>query len=426
MSESASTSDLQLLAQTEGAEVEAHTALLKLVDRLASSAENREYMLEGSVGFAAIRALIDQVEKWVRIDNTLPVRIVMNVQIMSFIDAIALHDFLRWVRQQGVKVIIQVSGMAYGQAVVVLRAADEVYVTERSWIHITEVRGGTSGNSYQAEERLGWVKRLQEQQYDLLESRKLSRKVLREKIYLKTWSLDARDAVKFGFANAISSVLPASLVNSVSASLGEGLSTPTDLSERKVHAEIRTARAKSRLSGLELRATLAEPARHGVVRFINEVSEATALTAKNDLTRALRSGDGDLTLLIDSNGGSCNAGFGFIDLCMQVQNSGRVINTEVIGYAASMGGVMLQLGKKRVMGKNSWLLIHRVSSSWGDTMSEFELGLEKSMNVQRQCFEFLAARSILTADEILERCRTSDWWLTAEEALKYRFIDEIR
>lgn len=32
----------------------------------------------------------------------------------------------------------------------------------------------------------------------------------------------------------------------------------------------------------------------------------------------------------------------------------------------------------------------------------------------------------LSADEILERCRTSDWWLSAEESLEYGFIDEIR
>ncbi len=421
-----SLSDLQLTAQAESAEVEAETALLKLVDRLASAAENREYLLEGAVGFAAIRALIDQVEKWVRADNTAPIRIVMHATINSFIDAVALHDFLRWVRLQGVKVIIQVSGWATGQAVVVLRAADEVYVTDRTWIHITEVRAGASGNSYEAEERLKWSKRLQEQQYDLLVTSKVSRDQLRENLYLKIWSIDARTAVELGYATAISSVLPSSLVSAVKASLQADLPAPASLSERKSHAEVRAARAKTSLSQLELNASQAAPARHGVVRFIDTVTDATALTAKGDLARALRCSDGDLSLLIDSNGGSCVAGFGFIDLCMQVQNSGRVINTEVLGYAASMGGVMLQIGKKRTMGENAWLLIHRVSSSWGYTTSEFEQGLEQSMRVQRQCFEFLASRSILTADEILERCRTSDWWLSAEEALKYRFIDEIR
>lgn len=420
--------DLEQIAQVETAETDAENSLLKLIDRLASPAESRAYLLDGMVDYAAIRALVDRVEKWVRIDSSLPIHIFMHAHIESFIDALALHDFLRWVRLRGVKVIIQVAGWASGQAAVVLRAADEVYITERSWIHITEVRCLTDGNSYEAEENLKWFRRLQEQQYALLVSSKLSREQLREKIYLKTWFLDAQAAVKFGLVDGIAttSSMPTSKLVAINASLCEGLSEATDLDVRKSNAETRAKRARRMLSQLERRETLAEPARHGALRFIDRVSDATALTAKEDLARALGISSGDLTLLICSPGGNSVAGFGFIDLCLQVRNAGRAINTEVIGCAASMGGVMLQIGKWRVMGKNSWLLIHRVSSTWGYTTSQYELGLDKSMAVQRQCIELLASRSSLTADEILERCRTSDWWLSAEEALEYGFIDEIR
>lgn len=421
--------NLEQIARVETAENEAESALLRLIDRLASPAESRTYLLDGTINCAMIRALVDQVEKWVRVDSSLPIRIFMHAHIESFIDALALHDFLRWVRLRGVKIIIQVSGWATGQAVVVLRAADEVYISERSWIHVSEVRCVTVGNTNQAEENLQWFRRLQEQQYALLASSKLSKEQLRENIYFKTWSLDAQAAVDFGFADAVASFcsMPttSSLV-SINASLYEGLPESTELDVRRSNADTRAARARRMLSQLELRETLAAPARHGSLRFMDDVSEATALEAKKDLTRALAISQGDLTLLIDSSGGHSVAAFGFIDLCLQVQNAGRAINTEVIGCAASMGGVMLQLGKWRVMGKNSWLLIHRISSTWGYTTSQYELGLSRSIAVQRQSMELLASRSSLTADEILERCRTSDWWLSAQEALKYGFIDEIR
>jgi ATP-dependent Clp protease protease subunit len=91
-----------------------------------------------------------------------------------------------------------------------------------------------------------------------------------------------------------------------------------------------------------------------------------------------------------------------------------------------MGGVMLQVGKKRTMGKNAWLLIHRVSSWFEGGTTKVKLDHEDCMKLQRQCFELLASRSVFTADQILAKCRDHDWWITAEEALAYGFIDEIR
>jgi ATP-dependent protease ClpP protease subunit len=108
-----------------------------------------------------------------------------------------------------------------------------------------------------------------------------------------------------------------------------------------------------------------------------------------------------------------------------VGNSGRTIITDGIGQISSIAGVMLQAGTRRRMSKNSWLMIHRVGSTFADKTTAAELEVEFCQKLERHSFELLASRSVFTADEIMERCRTNNWWITAADALKWGFIDEV-
>lgn len=76
--------------------------------------------------------------------------------------------------------------------------------------------------------------------------------------------------------------------------------------------------------------------------------------------------------------------------------------------------------------RSAWLLIHRASNLWRGTTSEFEHALDSSENMQRNVLELLASRSKFTPEKILERCRTHDWWISASDALKFGFIDQVR
>jgi ATP-dependent protease ClpP protease subunit len=419
-----SLSEITDKAKLAKAEADAAEAILKLDERKASLAERREYLLDKDLDFATVKALINQVDSWVHADPTRPIRIVLNCG-GNLIPALALHDYLRWVRQKGVRVIIQVSGCCSGQAPIVLRAADEVYITEHGMIEISEVDAQMQGNMHDGESYLAWLRRLQNQQLSLLATPLLSKETLQEQIRFKHWMLDAQTSVEVGLAKPAGS-MPSALLKAQRTDFGSRLPVVTTDEDRKLRADAMLAMAQAELAELDLRKANAEAARHGIVRFIDGVNRDSAAAAKHDLARAARLCDGDLTVLIFSNGGTIIDGHGFIDLCTQMRSSGRVINTEVIGYAASMGGALLQLGATRTMGRNSWLLIHRASSWWGRKLSTFEDGLSRTAMLERQVIELLASRSILTADEILERCRDHDWWLPAGRALRYGFIDEIR
>jgi len=96
--------------------------------------------------------------------------------------------------------------------------------------------------------------------------------------------------------------------------------------------------------------------------------------------------------------------------------------------AASMGGVLLQLGEdgERAMAENAWLLIHRASGQVRG--SKRDMDAQKAMMdlLEDRCVvNLLAARSKMSEDEIRARTQGKDWWMPASEALEHGFIDKI-
>jgi ATP-dependent protease ClpP protease subunit len=96
-----------------------------------------------------------------------------------------------------------------------------------------------------------------------------------------------------------------------------------------------------------------------------------------------------------------------------------------LGEAASMGGVLLQAGNTRVMGRNAFLMIHEVAyDTYGKSANHRdELALVKKM--ESKLLRILAHRSEFNVREMRSRWERKDWWLDAKEALSLGFIDKI-
>lgn len=140
--------------------------------------------------------------------------------------------------------------------------------------------------------------------------------------------------------------------------------------------------------------------------------------------------DEPYTLLIYSPGGSIVDGFVLWDYLTDFKQRHHLI-TKSFGYAASMGGVLLQAGHVRQMGKQASLLIHEAAFNASGKVGAVDdtVGWVKAM--QQRLFAIYADRANpstgrpMSAKAIANRCARKDWWLSAEEALKYGFIDEI-
>ncbi len=140
-----------------------------------------------------------------------------------------------------------------------------------------------------------------------------------------------------------------------------------------------------------------------------------------------------IEIWFNSPGGSVIDGMALFDYIQQVRALGHYVTTGAMGYAASMAGILLQAGDKRVMGRESYVLIHEIAAGTAGKIGDIEDTVEFLKKIENRVLAIFAERSKasgcekpLTKAQIALRWRRKDWWLTSEECLKHGFVDEVR
>ena len=133
--------------------------------------------------------------------------------------------------------------------------------------------------------------------------------------------------------------------------------------------------------------------------------------------------DKDISLYINSPGGSITAGMAIYDTMQYIRCD---VSTICIGMAASMGAFLLAAGakgKRRAL-PNGEILIHQPLGGARGQATEVAIHAEQLIKTMEKMNKILAERTGQTVEQIaLDTER--DHYMTAEEALKYGLIDEI-
>jgi len=131
----------------------------------------------------------------------------------------------------------------------------------------------------------------------------------------------------------------------------------------------------------------------------------------------------DITLYIDSPGGSVKAGLGIIDVMDYIKCDIRTVNT---GMAASMGSVLLAAGTKgkRNSLRYSQTMLHQSSGGAIGNIQDARITMEEWEKTNKLLFEILGKCCGKTPKRV-EKDAQRDLWLDAEAALDYGVIDEI-
>ncbi len=133
--------------------------------------------------------------------------------------------------------------------------------------------------------------------------------------------------------------------------------------------------------------------------------------------------DKDISLYINSPGGSITAGMAIYDTMQYIRCD---VSTICIGMAASMGAFLLAAGakgKRRAL-PNGEILIHQPLGGARGQATEVAIHAERLIKTREKMNKILAERTGQTVEQIaLDTER--DHYMTAEEALKYGLIDEI-
>ena len=133
--------------------------------------------------------------------------------------------------------------------------------------------------------------------------------------------------------------------------------------------------------------------------------------------------DKDISLYINSPGGSVTDGLAIYDTMQYVQPD---VSTICVGLAASMGQFLLCAGApgKRYALPHSRILMHQPSGSMQGQAADIAIQAEQIIYLKRM----MAERIAFHTGQPLERIETDsdrDRWFTAEEACEYGFIDKV-
>ena len=176
------------------------------------------------------------------------------------------------------------------------------------------------------------------------------------------------------------------------------------------------------------REELAADKYHHRYLFDTGVDEANVTKCVRQLSLWERTANGEnitVELVINSPGGSVFDGFALIDYITGMHHRGHTVNTTAYGMAASMGGVLLQIGKTRRMGANALLLIHEAQFGASGTFGKIEDQVKMVEKMQDRILDLFASRASVSRATIKKNWRRRDWWLTAQESLKNGFVDEV-
>ncbi len=133
--------------------------------------------------------------------------------------------------------------------------------------------------------------------------------------------------------------------------------------------------------------------------------------------------ESDITMHIDSPGGSVKSGLSMVDVMDYIKCDIRTINT---GMAASMGSVLLGAGTKgkRMSLKHSTTMLHQSSGGFSGNIQDAKVDWAEWQKVNVELFNLLGSYCGKKPEQVMKDA-TRDFWLNAEEALKYGIIDEI-
>jgi ATP-dependent Clp protease protease subunit len=131
----------------------------------------------------------------------------------------------------------------------------------------------------------------------------------------------------------------------------------------------------------------------------------------------------DITMHIDSPGGSVKSGLSMVDVMDYISSDIRTINT---GMAASMGSILLGAGAKGKRGslRFSRTMLHQSSGGFQGNIQDAKIDMIEWEKINNTLFELLGGYCGKDA-EVVKQDASRDLWLSSEDALAYGIIDEI-
>lgn len=161
-----------------------------------------------------------------------------------------------------------------------------------------------------------------------------------------------------------------------------------------------------------------------IIVLSDEVNDATAsLVVAQLLYLEGQDPEKDISLYINSPGGSVTAGFAIYDTMQYIKCD---VSTICMGMAASMGAFLLSSGAKgkRFALPNSEIMIHQPSGGAQGQATEIEITAKQILKIRERLNKILADNTGKPID-IIAKDTERDNFMSADEAIDYGLVDKI-
>ena len=161
-----------------------------------------------------------------------------------------------------------------------------------------------------------------------------------------------------------------------------------------------------------------------IVMLCEEVNDASAsLVVAQLLYLEGQDPDKDISLYINSPGGSVTAGLAIYDTMQYIKCD---VSTICIGMAASMGAFLLSSGAKgkRLALPNSEIMIHQPMGGMQGQVTDIKIHAERYLRIKENLNKMLADNTGKPL-EVIQRDTERDNFMSAQEAMEYGLIDKV-
>lgn len=133
-----------------------------------------------------------------------------------------------------------------------------------------------------------------------------------------------------------------------------------------------------------------------------------------------------LRININSLGGNPLDALFLFETFGQLRALGHHLTLAVNGRCSSCASWVIQAADKRIIGANSWLMFHQISSAANGNMNAIKAELARDEQLNEQTIGLFCSRSKLTPAEVHTKIDDGkDWWISAEEALTHGLVDTV-
>src|SRR5665213_2829687 len=204
--------------------------------------------------------------------------------------------------------------------------------------------------------------------------------------------------------------------------------TPEERQIQMDYTVAKTEKLRLENKGLEigLQDTLASPDEAQVYPFFGDLDTVSA--ARFIQTTSLwsrRRPSSDITVILNSGGGSVFSGLGIYDHIMGLRAKGHKVTIKVLSVGASMAAIVLQAGSERLIGSNALILLHEGAGELSGSMAQIEDSNKMFRMLEDRAAKIVSDRSGMSVRKYRALIKRRDKWLTADEALALGLVDAI-